>query len=187
MKVYPLYTDEQLLACIAGGDELAFSELYNRYWKKLLALALHKLEDANEAEDIVQQVFINLWKRRQTLRLRYSFATYVAAMLKYEILRKLARAARDLQFKENLKPFLSDEDHSTSQWLDYQQMLDELEQSVQLLPEKCQLVFRLSREGGLNEKEIAATLQIAPKTVQAHLGKALKNLRTSLQQFLMLF
>lgn len=187
MKGYQLYSDEELLDSIAAGDECAFSELYDRYWKKLLAVALHKLGDSNEAEDVVQQVFINLWKRRTGIRLRYRFSTYVAAMLKYEMLHKLAKSARDRQLMEQLTPGLSIEDHSTAQWLDYQQMVEKLEQSVRLLPEKCQLVFRLSREAGLNEKEIASTLQIAPKTVQAHLGKALRNLRTSLQQFLLLF
>ena len=164
------------------GDEEAFKMLYDRYWKKLLLHAFVKLQSKEEAEELVQTIFLNLWRRRHSIELKYSFHTYVAAMLKYEILRHLAMKKKEKQQKANAPKMYVVEDNSTCQWLDYEQLRDEIEREIQLLPEKCQLVFRLSREEGLTEKQIAKSLRIAPKTVQAHMTKALKQLRTSLQQ-----
>jgi RNA polymerase sigma-70 factor (family 1) len=187
VRLYQSYSDNELVLLIAKDDEHAFRILYDRYWKKLLVQALIKLQTAGEAEEIVQTIFINLWRRRHTIRLKYSFHTYVASSLKYEILRQLALNKKEKHFRENVSALHVVEDHSTRDWLDYEQLRYEIEKNVQLLPEKCQLVFRLSREAGLTEKQIAESLNIAPKTVQAHMGKALKQLRTSLQQLFYLF
>jgi RNA polymerase sigma-70 factor (family 1) len=186
VKLYQLHSDGQLLSCMLQDDERAYTVLYNRYWKKLLVQAFLKLQNREEAEDMVQQVFVNLWKRRHQLQIQHSFATYVAAMLKYEIIRKLSIQNREKRGMAGALAMRVVADDSTRQLLHYHELLADLEKSVQLLPEKCQLVFRLSREKGLSEKEIAETLQIAPKTVQAHIGKALKMLRSAMQLFFFL-
>jgi len=187
VRLWQSYNDNELVLLIAKDDEQAFRVLYDRYWKKLLVQALLKLQSAEEAEEIVQTIFINLWRRRHTIQLKHSFHTYVASMLKYEILRQLALNKKEKHFRENMSALHVVEDHSTRNWLDYEQLREEIEKTIQLLPEKCQLVFRLSREAGLTEKQIAESLSIAPKTVQAHMGKALKQLRTSLQQLFYFF
>lgn len=185
--LYQSYNDNELFLLITKDDERAFRVLYNRYWKKLLVQALLKLQSKEVAEEIVQTIFINLWRRRHAIQLKYSFHTYVASMLKYEILRQLALTKIEKSREKHISGLYVIADSSTSQWLDYEQLRQEIEKNVQLLPEKCQLVFRLSREAGLTEKQIAESLKIAPKTVQAHMGKALKQLRTSLQQLFYLF
>ncbi|HVW59140.1 MAG TPA: hypothetical protein VHC48_03860, partial [Puia sp.] len=76
-KAYHLYQDEHLLPLIASDDEQAFHILYDRYWKKLLVQALIKTGSPETAEEIVQTVFINLWRRRHTLRVRFTLATYL--------------------------------------------------------------------------------------------------------------
>jgi RNA polymerase sigma-70 factor (ECF subfamily) len=182
VKVYQSYDDGELLLLIKKDDDKAFRVLYERYWKKLLIQAHLKLQSTEQSEEIIQTIFINLWRRRHTIELKYSFHTYVASMLKYEILHQLAINRKERNFKGNVSALYVVEDHSTRNWLDYEQLRAEIEKSVQSLPEKCQLVFRLSRENGLTEKQIAEALDIAPKTVQAHMGKALKQLRTSVQQ-----
>ena len=187
LKQYHSYTDAELLLLIKKDDEKAFHVLYEKYWEKLLVQAFVKLQSTQEAEEIVQTIFTNLWKRRHTLQLKFSFHTYVASMLKYEILRQLALNKKEKQRRANAPWLHVVEDNSTCEWLDYEQLQSDIEKEVQSLPEKCQLVFRLSREEGLTENQIAESLNIAPKTVQAHIGKALKQLRSSLQQFLAFF
>ncbi|WP_315814878.1 RNA polymerase sigma factor [Paraflavitalea speifideaquila] len=184
MIIYQSYTDAELLLLIQQNDEAAFRVLYERYWKKLLTQAYFKLQSAEDAEEIVQTIFINLWRRRQTIQLKHSFHTYVASMLKYEVLHKLLLHKRDQKNKADVPWLQVVEDDSTCQWLDYEQLRSEMEKEIQRLPEKCQLVFRLSREAGLSEKQIGQVMGIAPKTVQAHMGKALKQLRTSVQRLL---
>jgi len=181
-KAYHLYHDEHLLPLLADNDEQAFHALYDRYWKKLLGQALVKLASPEAAEEIVQTVFINLWRRRHTLQLRFTLATYLHSMLKYEIIGYLARERKVHTLKQR---FISDrqaEDYSTLEWLDYEQLREDIERTIAALPEKCRLVFRLSREEGLSGKQIASSLEISPKTVEAHISRALKVLGASLRQ-----
>ena len=184
---YQLYSDECLLPLIAQDDERAFNVLYTRYWKILLVQALIKLESREEAEEVVQTVFINLWRRRHTLQLRFTLATYIASMLKYEIIEHLARQRKEIALKQVLLSGQPVEDHSTAEWLDYEQLREDIERTIAALPEKCRLVFRLSREEGLSGKQIASTLNISHKTVEAHMNRALRLLRASLRQFFSLF
>lgn len=186
-KAYYQYHDEHLLPLIASDDEQAFHVLYDRYWKKLLVQALIKLGSPEAAEEIVQTVFINFWRRRHTLQLRFTLATYLASMLKYEIIGYLAREKKEHTLKQKLVADRQAEDYSTVEWLDYEQLRADIEKTIATLPEKCRLVFRLSREQGLSGKQIASSLDISPKTVEAHINKALKVLGASLRQLTSLF
>ena len=185
-KAYHLYHDEHLLPLIANDDEQAFHALYDRYWKKLLVQALIKLGSPEAAEELVQTVFINLWRRRHTLQLRFTLATYLSSMLKYEIIGHLARERKEHALKQRLISHRQAEDYSTIEWLDYEQLREDIERTIAALPEKCRLVFRL-REEGLSGKQIASSLDISPKTVEAHINKALKTLGASLRQLTSLF
>lgn len=178
------YTDEELIRRLQFDDQQAFRLLYDRYWDKLLAHALWKLGSASEAEEVVQDAFINLWRRRASLSLKHSFYTYISAVVKYETLRHLA--ARKEKTDLNLQTLSENQqaDDSTRQWLSYEELREQLEATIEALPEKCRLVFRLSREEGLTERQIAQTLRISQKTVEAHKARALRALRISLGQFL---
>jgi RNA polymerase sigma-70 factor (family 1) len=174
-------TDEELVALLTGGDAAAFRLLYDRYWKRMLAKAYTQLGSHADAEEVVQDTFINLWNRRERLQLKYTFTTYIAAAMRYEIMARIARNKIRLHLSLDdvtVKPIADD---ATRQWLDFEDLLAEIESAVQALPEKCQLVFRLSREQGLTEKQIAEHLSISPKTVEAHMSKALKSLRSALK------
>lgn len=185
--MYSAYNDQQLLKLVQQDDEHAFSHLYDRYWDKLLTQAFIKLRSHEEAEETVQEIFLQLWRRRHAIELKYTFHTYIAAVLKYEILSRLAGRKKEARAKINLAVVSPVSDNSTIEKSNFDLLREKIEKTVQLLPEKCRLVFRLSREAGLSEKQIAETLNIAPKTVEAHMSKALKSLRVSLRQFLYSF
>lgn len=186
-RAYTSYHDECLLLLVAKDDEQAFHVLYTRHWKILLAQALIKLGSPEEAEEVVQTVFINFWRRRHTLQLRFTLATYLASMLKYEILDLLARQKKETVLKQALMSDQPVEDCSTLERLDYEQLREDIERTIAALPEKCRLVFRLSREEGFSGKQIASSLHISPKTVEAHMNRALRLLRASLRQFFSFF
>ena len=178
MAPYSYHSDEQLLQLMQAGEESAFTELYNRYWDKLLPRAVMQLGSREDAEELLHDVYVRLWKRRGTIELRHSFHTYIAAVLKYEILHRLAdRKNKRLRERAAGEQQLLLADRSTEEQLDFLDLQEQLEASVRQLPDKCQLVFRLSREKGLGEKEIADQLQISPKTVQNHIHRALQALR----------
>jgi len=176
-----------LIRRISCDDEAAFRILYERYWDRLLVHACSKLGSDGEAEEIVQDVFVGLWKRRHSLELRNSLPTYLSAIVKYEVLRRLASRKTKSNFEKETARLYTEIDNSTQQWLNYEDLRDQIEATVQALPEKCRLVFRLSREEGLTERQIAGVLHISPKTVEAHKARAFKALRHSLAHLLHFF
>lgn len=174
------YTDLQLLDLIRTDDRGAFTELYNRYWDKTYAVALHRLDDEHEAEEVVQEVFLSIWQRRATLQLTHTVATYLAVAVKYKVINHLAKQhRRQLQHDEltMTSPVVAD---STADWLHEKELRQLLEKTISQLPEKCRIVFLLSRDENKTYAEIAAELNISQKTVEAHMSKALRELRETL-------
>ncbi len=187
MALYTSHTDEQLAALLQESNEAAFTELYDRYWKRLLIRAKVLLHSHEDAEELVHDIFVRLWKKRDSLTINHSFHTYVAAMLQYGCFDKLAARKRrrtEPQQEQGKLPEMAD--LSTQQWLDFEALRQQLEAAVSRLPEKCQLVFRLSRENGLSDQQIADELDLSINTVRTQMHRALTKLKTSLHSFFVL-
>lgn len=185
MELYTSHTDEYLFSLLQNDDEKAFTELYERYWKKLLVRANLLLSSQEDAEEIVHDIFVNLWRKRATLCIVHSFHTYVTAMLQYGCFKVLVKRKR-LRIKETTDTLFETVDLSTQQWLDFDDLREELETAVSRLPDKCQLIFRLSREQYLSDKEIAGKLDLSVNTVRTQMHRALQRLKTSLNTFFFL-
>jgi RNA polymerase sigma-70 factor (family 1) len=186
MGEYNNFTDNDLYLLLAQDNEEAFTILYHRYWKRMLYKAVIKLQSNTDAEEVVQDAFTDIWKGRHRIKIKYSFHTYIAAIIRYKVMAKLASNKREIaDYVEDVYN-LHVEDNATVQWLGFNELRDEIEKSVKALPEKCQLVFRMSREGDMSDKEIAQDLNISRKTVEAHISRALKLLRVSINQFLVI-
>ncbi len=181
---YNILSDKELTTLLQAGDEHAFTEIYNRYWQRLFAIAANKLKELNEAEEIVQDIFVSLWKRRDELGKIETLSPYLAVSVKYRVIKHLAKRHSQQKYTD-YSQYLSVADDSTEQWLEFEELRSRLAMFVADLPEKCRLVYRLSRESGFSQKRIAAELGISEKTVEAHLGKALKTLRARLSSFLL--
>lgn len=181
-------TDHELTELMRDGEDAAFTEIYNRYWKKLFTIAINKTGDnIEEAEEIVQDIFVSLWSRRRQLKLTFSLEHYLAASVKYRVIKSFAKKDLHRRYTAHNQSAVSLSDNSTQDWLDFEELQLRLEELVTGLPEKCQLVYRMSREDGYSQKEIAGELSISEKTVEAHLGKALKLLRNGLYSLKFLF
>lgn len=180
MPAYSDHTDLELLRLIALSDEFAFEEIYKRYWDKIYVVAFHRLRNLQEAEDVVQTIFLNLWKRRSSLPSPLHIRAYLSAAAKYEILNRLAKESRYLDYQNHIVRQLHVGENTTQQMLSFDELQKTIEQTVRALPEKCQLVYRLSRESNLTEKEIAQEMNISTKTVETHLTKAMKVLRKAI-------
>jgi RNA polymerase sigma-70 factor (family 1) len=178
---YKALSDNELIQLLKSDDELALSELYLRYWDKLLVVAGNRIDDYALAEEAVQDVFISLWKRRHTIELTHALSTYLAVAIKYRVIRqqqnqfryihKLEASANDTE--ESFAP-------SADEHLLEKEILQRIEASVLQLPEKCRIVFRMSREDGKTYRQIATELEISEKTVEQHMSKAIKHLRSDL-------
>ncbi|WP_316813089.1 RNA polymerase sigma-70 factor [Pedobacter heparinus] len=184
MDSLSIFTDNELYLLLAEDNEAAFTILYHRYWKRMLYKAVIKLQSDTDAEEVVQDAFTDIWKSRHSIKIKNSFHTYIAAIIRYKVMAKMASNKREIADPIEDVYKLHVADNATEQWLGFNELRDEIEKSVKALPEKCQLVFRMSREGGMSDKEIALDLNVSQKTVEAHISRALKVLRVSIDQFL---
>lgn len=185
MLDYDLLTDGELTDLLKSNDKNAFTEIYNRYWKRLFGIAANKIKDLDEAEEIVQDIFVSLWRRRDDLSAIISLSSYLAISVKYRVIKTLEKQNNAKKYADYYEYAMSITDNSTEEWMEFEELKTQLSQFVAELPAKCQLVFKMSRESGFPQKRIAEELGISEKTVEAHLGKALKILRTRLSLFLL--
>jgi RNA polymerase sigma-70 factor (family 1) len=180
-----MLSDDELIQILKNGEEQAFTELYNRYWKKLFTAAANKLQHLEEAEDIVQQVFVSIWNRREELEIHSSVSSYLAVAVKYRVLKHLNSRFKHKHFSDIAAEEVIIElaDDSTQEWLEYNEVNRRLQQVIDALPEKCRLVYEMSRIEGRSHKEIAATMDLSEKTIEWYITKALKSIRTGLKIF----
>lgn len=187
MPNYDCYTDQELLRLLQQGDEDAFTGIYLRYWDKLTVVAMHRLGNLEEAREIVQEVFCNLWRRREELAITHSLNTYLAAAIKYEIFKRFATKSRHRRLQQQALNHWQEAADDTLHYLNANELKSQLLHLVKALPEKCRIVFQLSRDKGYTQKQIASELGIAEKTVEAHLSAALRKLRIGLSHLFTFF
>jgi RNA polymerase sigma-70 factor (family 1) len=186
MKLYSSYQDSALAQLLAKGDEKAFTEIYNRYWEKLFSVASNKVNDLSLAEELVQDIFLDIWKRRSTINITGELAAYLAVAMKYKVIDARQKRNRATAYAQHAGSFPLADD-STRQQLSFEELKDRLAALVGKLPEKCQLVYRLSREAGLSQKEIANHLDISEKTVESHISRAVKSIQSGLDIIIFFF
>jgi len=187
MARYKFYNDESLMQLIGIDDEAAFTELYDRYWDKLFTVGANKLKDLALAEELVQDIFLDIWGRRSQIRISGIVGGYLATALKYKIIDTRQKLKRLREYEYYASKKLSLADYSTENQLSFEELKERLAALVARLPEKCRIVYKLSKEEGYSQKEIASVLSISEKTVESQLSRAIKYLRTSLNQGLSSF
>lgn len=175
--------DEELCLLLKEGNEKALQEIILRYWEPLYKMAAHTLEDLALCEDIVQELFIRIWNGRENLNLTWSLKAYLFACVRYEVYRQIKRQVH-FASEEEVRRLSCSEKYNPQNQLEFEELMAGVEQIVQRLPEKCQHVYHLSRDKCLSHKEIAARLNISPKTVENQLTIALRRIRTGIARML---
>lgn len=185
MSNYNSYTNDQLLDFLTESDELAFAEIYERFWNKLFAISYNRLEEYDVAEDVVHDVFASLWANRTKAEIA-SLENYLATTTKYMVLLKIKKKERERIYNNRLnKVPITEMPVETS--LHYKKILEIVKIEIENLPERCQLIFKYSRNDGMSVKDIAQQLDISPKTVENQVSKALRHLRLATRSFLSSF
>jgi RNA polymerase sigma-70 factor (family 1) len=180
MTDYPSLTDTELLGLLKLGDDAAFAEIYSRYWEFLFQSSYNILKDSDACNDIVQEVFVWFWVNRKR-HITDAFKPYLYAAAKYKaanIIRhgkvKEAFFTRSVQDYQEAVP---DENN-----IEVQELKEIIAQFTQSLPERAKLIFQLSRNEYLTNKEIAERLGISEKTVENQMNINLKKLKTIIGQ-----
>lgn len=178
MTDYANYGDDALVQMMSTDDHNAFTEIYNRYWKRLYVLAYDRLRSRELAEDVVQDVLTGLWQRRGQTIIR-SLPAYLATASRYAVFTQLSKLT-PVTTVEALPEAIQAVTDDTAQLYFLQQSMQE---QLKQLPEKCRIVFDYSRNMGLSNKEIAAELHISEKAVEKHITKALQRLRLQFRNY----
>jgi RNA polymerase sigma-70 factor (family 1) len=170
--------DVDLMHRLQAGDDIALKLIYKKYWNQLFKSAFKILQDQQACEDIIQDVFINLWNKRDRIEIKVSLKSYLYASARYEVYRQIRHGS----VREDIFDQLHERLQTPAEYgnLEYRELLSKINSIVDNLSEKCRVVYKLSREEELSHKEIASELNISTKTVENHLNKALRQLRTSL-------
>jgi RNA polymerase sigma-70 factor (family 1) len=176
-------SDAELIALLREGDNHAFAEIYLRYFGVLYVFAHRKLKDEEDAKDILQELFTNIWEKRELLAFSGTLNTYLYAAVRNRMLDRIGRAAVESRYIQSLQTFidagLSTSDHRIRE----KQLTSLIEQEINALPAKMQQVFLLSRRDHLTYKEIAGKLDLSEQTVRSHVKHALRTLRVRLGLF----
>lgn len=175
--------DEIRFKNVQLGDENAFEILFKTYYARLCYYANSLTEDINEAEEIVQNMFLQIWEKRENINLEASFKSYIYKAVKNRCLNYL----RNKKLKSgHLSVIKMDEGDSfdANDALHLEEIHDKLYEVLEELPPKCKQIFQMSRMEGLKHQEIANQLDLKVKTVENQIGIALKYLRSNLTEYL---
>lgn len=184
MKSTGLINDHLLLSRMKQDDENAFVELYNRYSKKVRALAYPVVHSKEITQEITQNIFATLWERRHLLEINTSFSNYLAVAVKYQVINHIKGQIAFRKHSHYYKAFLKVSEEETLKSVEFNDLAEALEEGVQKLPKKTQQVFRLNRLEGKSVSEIADHLSLSEKAIRYHLSRCLKELRFHLKEFL---
>lgn len=179
---YERYADKELFGLIQQDDTGAFEAFYRRYWPLLTDIAYKRIQSRAKAEDLVQDLFINLYQKRHTLEFTVSLEAYLRQALKYKVLNEFRSQNIRNQYQQSIffSPVCKNDFAKDLEAKDLNKKIDKV---MELLPEKCKIVFLLSRKENQTNKEISTCLQISISTVEKHISKALKVLRQCMQQY----
>lgn len=183
MALYSSYTDEQLLASLRSGDTVAFTEVYERYWDKLLIYVTRFIRRPSDAEDIVQELWVSIWRRREELHIERNLSTYLYTSARYLAIRHIQTSTTYAAYLDRLAAQLSvfaTRDESLEPELFGRELDRQIDKLIEELPEKMKEVFILSRKHHLSYKEIAERLSISEETVRKQIYKSLQILRNRL-------
>ncbi len=176
-----LYDEKELLMLASSGNEKAFSILFHQHKNKLFGYLLRLTNSQEITEDIIQEIFLKLWKDKSELVNIVQFDAYLFRMAKNQAINAFKTMARQtLFYTEYINSQEIDVD-STEQLIQFDETQKLLEQIIESLPPQQKIIFKLSREQHLKHEEIAQMLNISPNTVKNHIIQALSTIKQKLK------
>jgi RNA polymerase sigma-70 factor (ECF subfamily) len=177
--------DQRALARrIREGDVAAFEIVFRGNYGGLCSFVRQHLGSADAAEEVVQDVFLNVWRGRGGIDPEQSLRAYLYRAARNTALNQLKRRKLEARWLGAAAANPQSSTPLADDAVREQELTIAIQQKVAALPERCRLIFTLSREQGLSYSEIADALGISVKTVETQMGRALKSLRAGLAAFL---
>lgn len=171
-----------ILEELRNGNERAFDVVFNKYYGSLSRFCYSFVKDQDEAENLVQDVFVKLWLKRASLERVENLFSYLMIMVRNQSIDFIRREKSQSKLYQNIS--FTDAVKTTEEQISRNEFEDQLFQKLHKLPERCRIAFELSRFEGYSNKEIAANMKITVKGVEALIGRSLKFLREELKEYL---
>lgn len=177
-------SDKFLIDQITGSNYAAFGELYNRHWKQLYKIAVSKTGDGENALDLVQELFIDIWQRRDAIKIEKSVDTYLISALFYKVFMHFRKKGLEEKHLKNYSYYLEQfengialggfDDHHE---VEYARLIGMVADTIEQMPDKMREVFNLKHTQSLSIAEISEILGISTQTVKNQLSNAMMKLR----------
>ena len=174
--------DNEIIGRIRKGDIKQFESLFRSSYASLVKYAKTLIKDHDTAEEIVQDLFFRIWQNKEKIKIESSLNGYLfravhnSCLHHIEHLKVVERHEQEMTFVQN------DESESPAEILQYKELQSKIARTIEKLPERCGQIFCMNRFEGLKYAEIAEKLSVSLKTVEANMGKALKEFRKALAE-----
>lgn len=178
-----LHSDEDLMIGIKAGNMICFDELYRKYSKRLYRFAFSVLKSTEDAENIVQEVFMNLWINRNKIENNSSVRYYIFSIAYHSSVSIIREKLKEEKFIEHLRHIQDLTQPSSDLHIEYRELDEKLNAIIDSLPKRQKEVFLLHRRQGLKYAEIAGILNISVNTIENHMSGALKHIRKKLGDY----
>lgn len=171
-------SDEALFELVKECRKDAYEEIYNRFKGVLYAHAYKMLGDREEVKDVVQEVFVTLWSKKESLSIK-NLSAYLYSSVRNRIIDRVSRQNSKNKYLETMSFFVEHNNYQVPDRILYAKELRALiEHEVESLPEKMRMIFEMSRKQHLSHREIGQKLGISETTVKKQVNNALKILRS---------
>lgn len=176
------YEDVVLVKALRKGDIDAFNQLYKKYNLKIFYFIRGYLGSKEDAEELIQEIFMTIWETRNRLKEQLSFNAYLFTITHNAILKFYRNKGSRQKLLNHYLSGQADHSNKTLHDVEYESLVVTIQQYIEKLPPKRKNIFRLSRDEGLGNKEIAEQLGLSVRTVEAHIYQAIKYLRRHLEK-----
>ena len=176
-------SDTEALQRLAEGDMVAYRYLFDEHFPDLCNFLLIYLHSKELSEEIALEIFTFVWEKRKTLQIKATFKSFLFASAKNKAISLYRKEQRKLFTSIDLGQSISQEDSSSPHSMENTELREIINTAIDKLPEKSKQIYQLAWEENLSHKEIAEQLGITPKTVENHVGIALRKLRESLNPY----
>ncbi len=176
--------ESEVLIAIRTGNQKVYEQVFHQYYASLCRFSMQYLSDPEEAREVVQELFLTLWEKRNKFSINTSLKSYLYQSTRNKCLNHLKHLKVREAYANHARAHFDVHTNDRADTVAYANLENRVQEVVASLPERCRQVFELSRYEGLKYKEIAEVLQISPKTVEVQMVKALKTMRAGLKDYL---
>lgn len=180
---YNGFSDWELAVLLKERDQLAFTEIYRRYWHPLYLHAYKMLNDEDQAKDVIQELFIALWSKIPDVQINSSLKSYLYVMARNRVINYIRKNKISDDFIVMLAEEMPGADERLIKQIDDRNLIALIEEEINLLPPRMKQVFEMSRKDFLSNKEIAAILGTTEDTVKKQISNSIKTIKIKLDKY----